>query len=202
VSAVATTDPRERGWFGGGRVVPYGEHVPRLEGGVFVAEGAQVIGDVVLGEHASVWFNTVVRGDVHRIRIGARTNVQDLGMCHVSSGTWPLVIGADVTIGHRAIVHGCTIGDRVLVGMGAIVLDGAVLEDDVLLGAGALVTPGTRIPSGVLAVGQPARPKRPLTAEERASLLASAAHYVRAAHSYRPTAGDRQAGARGATDHD
>jgi carbonic anhydrase/acetyltransferase-like protein (isoleucine patch superfamily) len=188
---MSAADETERGapaWFGGGRVVAYGGHVPRAAGRVFVAEGAHVIGDVVLGADASVWFNTVVRGDVHRIRIGARTNVQDLTMCHVSSGTHPLTIGADVTIGHGVIVHGCTIGDRVLVGMGSIVLDGAVIEDDVLLGAGALVTPGTRIPSGVLAIGQPARPKRPLTDEERASLVASAAHYVRVARSHQPTA--------------
>lgn len=186
------SDPQTRGWFGGGRVVGWGEHEPRCEGGVFVAEGAHVIGDVVLGAESSVWFNCVVRGDVHRIRIGARTNVQDLTMCHVSSGTHPLTIGADVTIGHRAVVHGCTIGDRVLVGMGAIVLDGAVIEDDVLLGAGSLVTPGTRIPSGTLALGQPAKPKRPLTDEERASLAASAAHYVRVARSYQRPDGSSQ----------
>lgn len=181
--------PHDTGWFGGGRVAAYGEHVPRCEGGVFIADGAHVIGDVVLGADASVWFNSVVRGDVHRIRIGARTNVQDLTMCHVTSGTHPLTVGADVTIGHGVIVHGCTIGDRVLVGMGSVVLDGAVIEDDVLLGAGSLVTPGTHIPSGVLALGQPAKARRPLTDEERAALAASAAHYVRVARSYQHPAG-------------
>ena len=181
--------PERPAWFGGGRVVAYGGHEPRLEGGVFVADGALVIGDVGLGEQSSVWFQAVIRGDVHRIRIGPRTNVQDLTMCHVSSGTHPLTVGADVTVGHRAILHGCAVGDRVLVGMGSIVLDGAVVEDDVLLGAGSLVTPGTRIPTGVLALGRPAKPVRPLRDEERASLLSSAAHYVRVAASYRRVGG-------------
>ena len=177
--------PTRVDWFGAGRVAGWGDATPKLEGDVFVADGAHVIGDVVLGEAASVWFNTVVRGDVHRIRIGPRTNVQDLSMCHVSSGTWPLTIGSDGTLGHRVVVHGCTIGDRVLVGMGSVVLDGAVIGDDVLLGAGSLVTPGTRIPSGVLALGSPAKPKRDLTDEERATIVASAAHYVRIANTYR-----------------
>ena len=162
--------------------------VRRVEklGDAFVAENASITGDVTLGAGASVWFGCVLRGDDAPIRIGAETNIQDLTMCHVTSGSFPLTIGADVTIGHHAVVHGCTVGDRVLVGMGAVVLDGAVIEDDVLLGAGSLVTPGARIPSGVLALGSPAKPKRDLTDEERASLASSAAHYVRVARSYRP----------------
>lgn len=151
---------------------------PTVAEGVFIAPGAYVVGDVVLEQGASVWFNTVIRGDVGPIRVGARSNIQDGSVVHVTDGKFATHIGCDVTVGHGAIVHGCTLGDGCLIGMGATVLDGAEVGAFTLVGAGSVVTPGTRLPSGVLAVGIPARPKRDLTEAERAELVASAVHYV------------------------
>ena len=151
---------------------------PRLHPSVFVAEGAQVMGDVEIGEDSSVWYNTVIRGDVNSIRIGSRTNIQDLTMIHVEKGTHPTRLGDDVTVGHHAVVHGCTIGNRVLVGIGAIVLNGVVVEDDVFIAAGTLLTPGTHVPSGSMVMGSPGKVKRPLTDAERAALVPHAAGYV------------------------
>jgi len=151
---------------------------PRLHASVFVADGAQVIGDVEIGEESSVWYNTVLRGDVNRIRIGCRTNIQDLTMIHVENGTHPTRVGDDVTVGHHVVLHGCTIGHRVLVGIGAIVLNGVVIEDDAFIAAGTLLIPGTHVPSGSMVMGSPGRVKRPLTDAERAGLLASSAGYV------------------------
>jgi len=144
--------------------------LPLMPANVFVAPSADVIGDVEIGALSSIWFRSVVRGDVHSIRIGARTNIQDLSMLHVTRKTHPLVIGSAVTVGHSVTLHGCTIQDRVLIGMGAIVLDGAVVCEGAIIGAGAIVTEGTEIPSGMLAFGSPARVKRALTAEETAFL--------------------------------
>jgi carbonic anhydrase/acetyltransferase-like protein (isoleucine patch superfamily) len=143
-----------------------------------------VIGDVVMGEHSSAWFHTVIRGDVHYIRIGHRTNVQDLCMLHVSHNTHPLVIGDDVTIGHRVVLHGCTINDRVLVGMGAILMDGVVIGEDSVVGAGALVTEGTIVPPKSLVLGSPARVKRPVTERELLWIKTSADNYVRYSSQY------------------
>jgi carbonic anhydrase/acetyltransferase-like protein (isoleucine patch superfamily) len=151
---------------------------PRLHPSVFVAEGARVIGDVEVGEESSVWYNTVLRGDVNSIRIGRRTNLQDLTMVHVEKGTHPTRVGDDVTIGHHVVIHGCTIGNRVLVGIGSVVLNGVVIEDDSFIAAGALLIPGTRVPSGSMVMGSPGRVKRTLSDAERAGLLASAAGYV------------------------
>ena len=157
---------------------------PTLGPGVYVHPAALVIGDVVLGEDASIWPMAVVRGDVNQIRIGARSNVQDGSVLHVSrpypgnDTGWPLIIGDDVVIGHKVVVHGCTIGNRVLVGIGSIVLDGALVEDDVMIGAGAVVTPGKRLESGGLYVGNPARRTRDLTAAEIARVPIMAAWYV------------------------
>jgi carbonic anhydrase/acetyltransferase-like protein (isoleucine patch superfamily) len=164
---------------------PYGDKAPRMGARVFTAEGSVVIGDVELGDDASIWFTTVVRGDVNSIRIGARTNVQDGSVVHVTTATHPTVIGDDVTIGHRAVLHGCTVKDRCLIGIGAIVLDGAVVGPDAMVGAGALVVPGTVVPPGTLFMGSPARHRRDLTAEELAFLPRSAANYVRYAARYR-----------------
>jgi carbonic anhydrase/acetyltransferase-like protein (isoleucine patch superfamily) len=150
----------------------------------WVAPGAVVTGDVVVGEGSSIWFQTVVRGDVNHIRIGARTNIQDHSMIHVTGGTHPTVVGDDVTVGHRVVLHGCTVKDRCLVGIGAIVLDGAVIEEEAMVGAGALVPPGMVVPSGKLVLGAPARVKRDLTAEERAFFRASAARYAGYAATY------------------
>jgi len=140
---------------------------PRVGRDAFIAPNATVIGDVVLGDQASVWFGAVVRGDVMPIVIGARTNIQDGSVVHVTTDKAATHVGDDVTVGHMVLLHGCTVGSRVLVGMGSVVLDGAVVEDDSIVGAGSLVTPGTRVPSGFLALGRPARVVRPLTAEDR-----------------------------------
>jgi len=154
----------------------------------FVADTARVIGDVVLGAHTSVWYGAVVRGDVMPIRVGARVNIQDLSVLHVTGGRFALVIEDDVTVGHRAILHGCTVRRRALIGMGATVLDGAEVGEEAFVGAGALVTPGTIIPPRTLAVGSPARVKRPLTQAEIESLEESAAHYAELADEYRTAA--------------
>jgi len=159
-------------------------HAPRLAAGAWVDEMALVIGDVTLGEGASVWPLSVLRGDVNHIRVGARTNVQDGTVIHVSharegvSPGLPTLIGADVTIGHRAIIHACTIGNACLIGMGAIVMDGAVLGDESMLAAGSVVPPGKRLEGGWLYVGSPAQPRRRLLDAERENLYYSAAHYV------------------------
>ncbi|MBI5480450.1 MAG: gamma carbonic anhydrase family protein [Deltaproteobacteria bacterium] len=137
-----------------------------------------VIGDVGLGLDSSVWFGCVVRGDVHRIVVGAETNLQDLTVVHVTGGLHATSIGDRVTVGHRAILHGCTVHNRCLIGMGAVVLDGAVVGTGAIVAAGALVPPGGSIPPGTLAVGAPARVVRPVTAAEDASIDESAAKYV------------------------
>lgn len=152
---------------------------------------AVVIGDVVLGEESSLWPMVVARGDVNAIRIGSRTNVQDGSVLHVTHdhgehpGGHPLSIGNEVTVGHNVTLHGCTVGDRCLIGMGAIVLDGAVLEPDVLVGAGSLVPPGKVLGGGALWLGSPVRRVRALTPEEIHRLAYSADHYVRLAGEYR-----------------
>jgi carbonic anhydrase/acetyltransferase-like protein (isoleucine patch superfamily) len=170
-------------------ILPYDGKSPALAPTAWVAPGAVVTGDVVVGEGSSIWFQTVVRGDVNHVRIGARTNVQDHSMIHVTGGTHPTTIGDDVTIGHRVVLHGCTVKDRCLVGIGAIVLDGAVIEEEAMVGAGALVPPGMVVPSGKLVLGAPAKVKRDLTAEERAFFLESAARYAGYAARYRAGGG-------------
>ena len=163
---------------------PYKGIVPTIAAGVFIEDTAVVIGDVVIGSSSSVWFNAVIRGDVHAIRIGARTNVQDLSLLHVTHNTYPLTLGDDITVGHHVVLHGCTIGNRVLVGMGAIIMDGVVIEEDCIIGAGALVTGGQRIPSKSLIVGSPARVKRALSEAELQWIKTSAQNYVRYAQDY------------------
>jgi carbonic anhydrase/acetyltransferase-like protein (isoleucine patch superfamily) len=158
---------------------------PRLHPSVFVAEGAHVIGDVEIGEDSSVWYNTVLRGDVNPIRVGRRSNIQDLTMVHVHKGKHPCVVGDDVTVGHHVVLHGCTVGNRVLVGIGAILLDGVIIEDDCFIAAGSLLTPGTLVPAGSMVMGAPGKVKRALTTEERAGLLASAGGYVLNARAHR-----------------
>jgi len=158
---------------------------PRVDPSAVVFEGATVVGRVTIGPGSSVWFGAVVRGDVHDVAIGARTNVQDRVVIHVTTDRFGTTIGDEVTIGHAAVLHGCTVGDRALIGIGAIVLDGAEVGARSMVGAGALVTPGTTIPPAHLAVGSPARVKRPLTAEELAHLERSAANYATLAARYR-----------------
>lgn len=157
---------------------------PTIAQTAFIEETAVVIGDVVIGEDSSVWFNAVVRGDVHFIRIGSRTNVQDLSVLHVTHDTHPLVLGDEVTVGHHVVLHGCTIKDRVLIGMGAIIMDGAVIEEDCVVGAGALVTEGTVVPPKSLILGSPAKVKRPVTGQELAWIRESAQNYIEYARQY------------------
>ena len=160
------------------------KHTPKIADSAYVDEQALVLGDVHLGEDSSVWPMTVIRGDVHSIRIGARTNIQDGSVVHVTHdceytpGGYATTVGDDVTVGHRVILHACEVGDRCLVGMGAVVLDGAVIEADSMIGASCLVPPGKRLEGGFLWVGTPARRLRELTPEELEFLRYSAAHYV------------------------
>jgi carbonic anhydrase/acetyltransferase-like protein (isoleucine patch superfamily) len=159
-------------------LVAYEGSTPRLGKNVFVAQTATVLGRVTLGDEASVWYGCVVRGDVGTITIGARTNIQDLTVIHVTTNKFDTRLGDDVVVGHRVVLHGCTIGNRVLVGMGAIVMDGAEIGDGSLIGAGALVTPGTKVPPGSLVLGSPAKVVRALTEKERQGITENAAHYV------------------------
>jgi carbonic anhydrase/acetyltransferase-like protein (isoleucine patch superfamily) len=151
---------------------------PRLGNGVYVAEGAVVLGDVALGDFSSVWYNAVLRGDINRIVVGKYTNIQDNAVLHLAD-EFPCIVGDYVTIGHTAIVHACTVGNETLIGMGAVVLDGAVIGNQCLVGAKALVTQNTKIPDGSLVVGAPARVLRPLRADERSALRLSAEKYAR-----------------------
>ena len=169
---------------------PYLDTQPNIADSAYIDPAAVVIGDVVLGEHTSVWPCAVIRGDVNHIRIGNRSNVQDLRVLHVSHKSAdkpdgsPLLIGEDVTIGHRVVLHGCIIGNRVLVGMGSTILDDAIIEDDVMIGAGSLVPPRKRIESGYLYVGSPVKQVRPLNDEEKKFLVYSAKHYIHIAEQY------------------
>ncbi len=159
-------------------ILPFKDSTPEIHSSAWVTESAQVIGDVVIGEECSVWFNAVIRGDMNYIRIGKRTNIQDGCVLHVARRTLPLIIGDEVTVGHNVTLHACTIGNRCLIGMGAVVMDGAEVGENSIIGAGSLVTPGTKIPPGNLAVGAPARVKRPLTEEEVRGIREAAANYV------------------------
>jgi carbonic anhydrase/acetyltransferase-like protein (isoleucine patch superfamily) len=150
-----------------GLLRPYEGVSPSLGDDAFVADSAVVVGDVVVGPGSSIWYGAVLRGDVMPIRVGARSNIQDLTMVHGTTGLAASSIGDEVTVGHRVILHGCTIHDRVLVGMGAIVLDLAVIESDVVVGAGSLVTPRSRLESGWLYLGSPAKKVRRLTEADR-----------------------------------
>lgn len=164
---------------------PYRGHLPVIDPSAFVDDSAQVIGDVVIGAESSVWMQTVIRGDVNYIRIGDRSNVQDGTVVHVQHDTHPTIIGHDVTIGHGAIVHGCTISDRVLVGMGAIILNGAQIGEDCIIAAGTLVTEGTVIPPRSMVMGSPGKVRRPLTDADVAMIRDFAGHYVRYRLDYR-----------------
>jgi carbonic anhydrase/acetyltransferase-like protein (isoleucine patch superfamily) len=151
---------------------------PRFGRRVFIAENAAVIGDVQIGDDCSIWYSATVRGDVNRVRIGARSNIQDNCALHVTNETWPIEIAEEVTIGHGVVAHGCTIERRALIGMGSRVLDGAIVGELALVGAGALVPEGMRVPARTLVIGVPARVKRELTREEIALLEQSWKNYV------------------------
>jgi carbonic anhydrase/acetyltransferase-like protein (isoleucine patch superfamily) len=157
---------------------------PTIGRDVFLAETCAVIGDVVIGDESSIWYGTVLRGDVMPIRVGARTSIQDGTIVHVTSGFSGTIIGDDCTIGHAAIIHACTIEDGCLVGMGSIILDGARVGRGSLVGAGALVTPGTDIPAGSFVVGAPARVKRAVSDRDREQIEFGARHYVELARRY------------------
>jgi len=165
-------------------VRPIDGHTPMLGRNVFLAETCAVIGDTVIGDESSIWYSTVLRGDVMPIRVGARTSIQDGTVVHVTSGFSGTTIGDDCTIGHAAIIHACTVEDFCLIGMGSILLDGAVIGRGSLVGAGALVTPGTVIPPGSLVLGSPAKVKRPLNDKEREQIDFGAKHYVELAARY------------------
>jgi carbonic anhydrase/acetyltransferase-like protein (isoleucine patch superfamily) len=172
-------------------LIRFGDAAPRLDPACFVAPGAVLIGDVEVGPEASIWYNCVLRGDVNRIRIGARTNIQDGSVLHVDSphpgaeAGHPTLVGEEVLIGHLAMVHGCILHDRAFVGLGAIVMDGCEIESFGMLAAGALLTPGRRIPAGQLWAGRPAKYVRDLSEAERAANLAGVDHYVELARAHR-----------------
>lgn len=157
---------------------------PKVHESCFIANSAEVIGKVEIGENTSVWYNCVLRGDENSIKIGKHTNIQDGTVIHISKD-YDTLIGDYVTVGHKAIVHACNIGDNVLVGMGAIILDGAEIEDNVLIGAGSIVTPGKKIPSGSLVLGSPAKVVRELSNEEINQLKQSAVDYVQYAQKHK-----------------
>ncbi len=157
---------------------------PTIAPSAFIEDTAVVIGDVVIGSESSVWFHAVIRGDVHSIRIGHRTNIQDLCLLHVTHDTHPLTLGDDITVGHHVVLHGCTVQDRVLVGMGAIVMDGVVIEEDCIIGAGSLITERIHIPSRSLVMGSPAKVKRLLTDIEVQWIKESASNYIHYAQQY------------------
>ncbi|MFT5083691.1 MAG: carbonic anhydrase/acetyltransferase-like protein (isoleucine patch superfamily) [Lentisphaeria bacterium] len=171
-------------------VRPFKNLQPSLGARVYIDDSAVVIGDVSLGNDVSVWPFAVIRGDMHRIAVGARTSVQDNAVLHITHtstfnpGGWPLTIGEDVTIGHGACLHGCTVGNRVLIGIGATVLDGAIIGDDIVIGAGTLVPPGKHLESGYLYVGSPCRQARTLKESELAYFTYSAQNYVKLKDAY------------------
>jgi len=158
---------------------------PQIDVSVFIAPSACVIGNVVIGEKSSLWFNVIVRGDVNYIRIGNRTNIQDGSVVHVTRETHPTIIGDDVTVGHHVTLHGCTVQDGSLIGIGAIVLDGVVIGESSLVAAGSVVAPNTQIPPRSLVMGSPAKVKRALSEEECTKIHAIAEHYIQYREDYR-----------------
>lgn len=159
-------------------ILPWEGVFPKYDESVFVAPNTSLIGDIEIGPESSIWFGSTLRGDVAPIRIGARTSIQDNSVVHATDGLSATTVGDDCVVGHRVLLHGCTIGNRVLVGMGAIILDNAVIGDDCVIGAGALVTARVEIPPGSLVLGSPAKVKRPIGDKERESIVYGAAHYV------------------------
>ncbi len=174
----------QRARFPGAHIGAFEGRWPTLGEGVWIAPGAVVVGDVTLGRDVSIWYAAVLRGDVERITVGDRSNVQDGAVLHVTKGRFSCVVGAEVTVGHRAVVHGCRVGDGALIGIGAIVLDGAQVGEEALVAAGAVVTPDAKIEPRTLAVGTPARPIRELTADELALQRERTLEYVRTARGH------------------
>ncbi len=166
-------------------ILHYKNKYPTIGKNVFIAHNACVIGDVVIGDFSSIWFYTLIRGDVNFIRIGSKTNIQDHCTLHVTTEKFPLHIGNMVTIGHRAVVHGCTIDDECLIGMGAIIMDGAHIEKHSIVAGGSVVTPGMKVKSGTLVAGIPAKVKRNLETKEIENIINTAKHYVKIASNYK-----------------
>lgn len=160
------------------KIFPYRDYYPKIGDNVFLASGVKIIGNVEIGDNSSVWYNTVIRGDVHYIKVGEKTNIQDCSMLHVTNGKFSLNIGNKITIGHSVSLHGCTLQDLCLIGIGAIILDGAVVESNSLVAAGALVKQNYIVPAGKLVAGVPAKVIRDLTDEEIEDIEAGANRYV------------------------
>ena len=164
---------------------PFREKAPRVAQDAFVAHSADVIGDVAIGPRSSIWYGAVLRGDVESIRIGSETSIQDNTVIHVDSSGFSTIVGDRVTVGHGVVLHGCRIGDDALIGIGSIVLNGAEVGDGAMIGAGSVVTPGTKIPAGMLALGSPARVRRPVTDEERRHVRLGVENYVQLGREHR-----------------
>ncbi len=164
---------------------PFREKAPRVAQDAFVAHSADVVGDVAIGPRSSIWYGAVLRGDVESIRIGSETSIQDNTVIHVDSSGFSTIVGDRVTVGHSVVLHGCRIGDDALIGIGSIVLNGAEVGDGAMIGAGSVVTPGTKIPAGMLALGSPARVKRPVTDEERRHVRLGVENYVQLGREHR-----------------
>jgi len=166
-------------------ILAYRGTLPTLANDAYVAPTVCVIGDVTVGAESTLWFGAVLRGDVQPITVGARTSIQDNSVVHATAGWVPTIIGDDCTVGHMVVLHGCTVEDRVLVGMGSIIMDEATIGADTIIGAGSLVTAKQKIPPGVLALGRPAKVIRELREEERVQIRESAVHYVEKGREYR-----------------
>ncbi|MFA3781896.1 gamma carbonic anhydrase family protein [Melioribacteraceae bacterium 4301-Me] len=160
------------------KLFPYKSIMPQIHPSVFLASGVKIIGDVKIEENSSIWYNTVIRGDVHYIKIGKSTNIQDMCMLHVTNDKFPLIIGNNITVGHSVTLHGCVLNDNCLIGMGSVVLDGAIVEKNSIVAAGAVVRPGFIVPSGKLVAGVPAKIVRELSHSEIEEIIASAKRYV------------------------
>lgn len=166
-------------------IMAYQGILPEIGKNVLICDGVRIIGDVTIGDDSNIWFNAVLRGDVFPIKIGKRTNIQDGSILHVTTDMYALTIGDDVTVGHNAILHGATIGNRCLIGMGAIVLDNAVIEDEAIVAAGSVVKPGMVVPAGMMVAGIPAKIIREVRPEEKQGFIESAEHYREISESYR-----------------
>ncbi len=164
---------------------PFGDKVPQIHETAFIEESAQIIGDVVIGPHSSVWFHTTIRGDVYHIRIGSYTNIQDNSVLHVTRGTHATILEDYVTVGHSVTLHGCHIRSNNLIGIGSIILDDVVIEENCIIAAGALITPGTRVPSGSLMMGIPAKRVREITEDEVARIRKHANNYLEYKEKYK-----------------
>ncbi|MGI6393295.1 MAG: gamma carbonic anhydrase family protein [bacterium] len=165
-------------------ILNYFNKIPNIDAGAFIFKSATVIGEVAIGKDSSIWFGTVVRGDVNKIVIGERTNIQDNSTIHVTTNLFPTIIGNEVTIGHNAVIHGSVIEDRVLIGMGAVLLDGCHIKKNSIIAAQSVLRGGTEVPEGVLIAGNPAKVKRELSYQEIEQLGQSAENYVRYSHNY------------------